>query len=173
MKIKLSIILCLFISYGTCFAQETNLDVKLFRLKGLEFDSKKETIIGKFGKPQKVFEPNYECGFHSEAEQGNKYYIMSYEYVAFIGNDTEKYGIKSIDFNPKSNLTLDYGKYKFNHKLTKADFIKMFGNSTIGKFNDRGNGVTDVLIFFKDADDGLSFSFKSGCLIKISYWSPC
>jgi len=173
MKTLLIIALSFFISLGNCLAQEALLDGNLIRLKGLKFDSKKAEIIAKFGKPKKVFEPNSECGFRSEAEQGKKYYQMSYDHVAFVGNDTEGYGIESIDFNQRSNLTLDYGKHRFTHKLTKDEFLKIFGKAIKNGFDDRGNGITDVLLFFKNADDGLIFSFKSGYLVKVEYWSPC
>lgn len=158
---------------GIGFAQQASIDIKLLRLKGLEFYSTKNTIAWVFGTPKRVFEPGNECGFRSEAEQGRKYHQLVYEHIAFVGNDREGYGLESIDFNPKSNLTLDYGQYKFNHKLTKDGFIKIFGPAIKNDFNTRRNGITDVMLYFKNADDGLVFSFKSGYLIKINYWSPC
>lgn len=173
MKTGLQIFLSLFLTTGICFAQEASLDIKLLRLNGLEFYSKKNTITRKFGKPKRVFEPNNECGFRSEAEQGKKYYQLSYDHVAFVGNDREGYGLESADFNQKNTLTLNYGKYKLNHKLTKDEFIKLVGQGIKNSFNNRDNGITDVLLYFKNADDGLIFSFKSGYLIKIAYWSPC
>jgi hypothetical protein len=171
MKTAVIIFLSFFLYAGSTFAQTGSLEPTLIRLKGLPLDSKKEAIVAKFGKPKKVFEPKHECGFRSEAEQGKKYYQLAYDHLAFVGNETEKYGIEYIDFNPKSNLTLDYGKSKLNHTLTLKEFEKIFGKTTREKADD--HGVTDVMLYFKNADDALVFSFKSGYLVKVHYWSPC
>ncbi|MFT2011377.1 hypothetical protein ACMA1I_22080 [Pontibacter sp. 13R65] len=172
-KTVVSIVLSLFIGTGTCLAQESMIDGKLVRLNGLKFNSGKGEIVANFGKPKKVSEPNYECGFHSEAEQGNRFYQLTYDHIVFIGNASDGYDIESIEFSPNSDLTLHYGQFTFTHKLTKDEFIIFFGNTIKNRFDDNGNGITDIFLYFKNKDDGLIFTFKSGYLAKVAYWSPC
>ncbi|WP_192823166.1 hypothetical protein [Rufibacter sp. LB8] len=171
MKIFSCILFMFALSFGNCYAQKVELDFKLFRLKGLKFDASKEEIAAELGKPKKVVKANNECGFHS-VEQGT-YYELCYEQVTFIGNAKEKYVIDEIEFNPESQLALEYGKVRFTHKMSMAAFAKMFKKSVKEDFDDRENGVKDALVFFKESDAGLVFSFKAGYLIKIHYWSPC
>lgn len=173
MKTLSSIILLLFMSLVDCHAQEGSIDFSVLRLKGLEFTSEKKAIVKAFGEPLKMVEPKYECGFHSEDEQGEKYYQLVYDNIVFIGNEKEKYGIESIDFNSTSDFSLEYGKWKLNHKTSINDFVKIFGESIRENFMESDSETTGVLLFFRDADSGLKFTFKSGYLTTMEYWSPC
>ncbi|ALJ00177.1 hypothetical protein [Rufibacter tibetensis] len=172
MKTSLSLVLSLLINIGTCLAQEATIDAIANQVKRVCLSFKERSNNQKFGKPQKVEELIYECGVSPE-EEGIKLYQLTYEHVSFVGNDTKGYDLESINLNQISDLTFEYGKHKFTNQLTKEEFLKIFGQSTNKNFNERGNGMTDVLIFFKGADEGLVFSFKSGYLEKIEFWEPC
>jgi|SRR5688572_15143496 len=173
MKNPLVFILPFLFAFASCLAQESKIDKSQLRLKGLKFDSEKKVIIETFGKPKKTFEPKNECGFRSEAEQGKKYYQLTFDHLAFLGNESEKYGIEFIEFSDKSKIALQYGKFKFDHRLTIDDLIKIFGKGIKKEINHQKNGNIEILVNFKNREDGLIFNFKSGNLVRIDYWSPC
>lgn len=56
------------------------------KFSGLEFSSEKELIWETLGKvvEKRVY---YECGFHSEDEQGKAFYELNYSSITWIGND--------------------------------------------------------------------------------------
>lgn len=134
-----------------------------FRINGLLFDLSKQSIIKEFGNPQKVFRPNYECGFFSESGQGEEYYAIKFEHFQFIGNDREGYQLEKFDFtNDKIKIT--YKGIVLSGKTTRKDFNKIF-DLTIN---------TDWIgLWYKDADCQLIFNFKGGRLSNMEFWSPC
>jgi hypothetical protein len=52
-------------------SEPETIDSLSLKLNGLSFFLKKEVILSNFGKPTRIFEPKYECGYLSEEEQGN------------------------------------------------------------------------------------------------------
>jgi len=148
-----------------------NVDFDKIKFKGLNFYSSKKEIIKKFGKPVKIYEPNYECGFLSNDEQGIIYYTLEYKKVKFTGNKKEKFVLEEINFKNDKKIFLEYGKYKFSNKTTIKDLILIFGTKIKDQIKNRIN--THFMLFQKGADDGIIFFLKDGKLIRIEYWSPC
>ncbi|WP_299703966.1 hypothetical protein [uncultured Pontibacter sp.] len=173
MKSLLNFFFFICFSTATCYAQDGMLDSSMLRLKELKFFSEKAAIEKVFGAPKKITEPKYECGFHSEAEQGQKYYQLVYDNIVFIGNDKEKYIIDSLDFRLDKTLTVRYGKWNLNSKTSVDDFVKIFGEAIREDFIDQEDGTTSMALFFKKGDDAMAFSFEGGYLVAMHYWSPC
>ncbi|MFC6996695.1 hypothetical protein [Rufibacter roseus] len=171
MRAAFCLIFSFFIATGNTFAQDTTIDSKLLRLKGLPLIADKSSIVKTYGRPLKVDQPNYECGFYSH--DSIQYFQLWYKHLNFIGNDEEKYILENIKFHLNSSLSLEYGHWKLNSKLTKTAFVQIFGISELDSFTDRKNGVTEILMFFNNSDDGMIFSFKDDHLIEATYWSPC
>ena len=118
------------------------------------------------GKPERIFEPKYECGFLSEDEQGRKFFTLEYPELKFTGNEADKYLIEEINFSANQEIQVMY-----NGQV-------IFGNMAIEKLSavlgvDFESNSVGKLIHFEGADDGFVFQFKDGKLIKVSYWSPC
>jgi hypothetical protein len=145
------------------FAQDKTIFYKDFRIDGLYFITKKETVIEKFGKPIKVFKPDYECGFLSDGQPGGTYYSLQYPYIKFTGNKLN-YQLEEVLFNSKMQNKITYRKQILSFRTTKKEFEKIFGV----KLN-----KNEITLRHKDADDALVFSFTNGLLAKIEYWSPC
>jgi len=83
-----------------------NVDFDQIKFKGLNFYSSKKEIIKKLGKPVKIYEPNYECGFLSNDEQGIIYYTLEYKKVKFTGNKKEKFVLEEINFKNDKKIFL-------------------------------------------------------------------
>ena len=168
-------------------------DGAAFKIDGLSFTLKKEVILKKFGKPAKIFEPQYECGFLSEAEQGNKYYSLDYGNIKFTGNSKEGYLLEEIRLGPALDHRVTFRNKLISHKTTKKEFESIFGSKISDAettpsvplkntdVNDRGGFITDKkqiftvekVLYNKGGDDAFVFTFVNGLLSKIEYWSPC
>ncbi|KUG08613.1 hypothetical protein ASU33_10715 [Solirubrum puertoriconensis] len=145
-------------------AKEPTLDYKALRIDGLLFYTSKASILKTYGKPTKVTEPNYECGFHA-AQQGKRYYLLHYPGLKFIGNAAEGYVLEEVDLGPRyPQRTISYRGKRLSRLTTTADFQKLFGVKVEG--NEKG-------LFNTNADDAFRFHFVGGRLVKIDYWSPC
>jgi len=135
-----------------------------FRIDGMSFTLKREVILKKFGKPLKVFEPNYECGFLSESEQGKKYYSLVYKHFKFTGNNKEGYLLEEILLEPALPNKVTFKSKALSHKTTVKEFEAIFGVKISG---------SEKVLYNKGADDAFVFTFIKGRLVKIEYWSPC
>ena len=145
--------------------QESSLTMNHADLKidGLILKLNKTVVVKHFGEPVRIFEPKYECGFLSEAEQGQKYYSLQYIFLTFTGNENGDYILEKIEINPDLKNRITYKGKELSSKTTKQEFEIMMGM----KIDDT------KLIYFKNCDDGMIFIFKNGLLNKIEYWSPC
>lgn len=139
-------------------------DFKKIKYNGLNFYSTKDEIVRKLGKPKKIFNPNYECGFLSGDEQGGEYFTLDYGKIKYTGNTKEKYLLEKITFENKK-VVLFYGKNMLTSETTSTQLSKIFGK----KFKENGS----FLIPFINGDDGIKIELKNGKLVRMEYWSPC
>ena len=137
---------------------------KDFKINGLLFIAAKGDIIKQFGKPQRLFEPKYECGFLSEDVQEKKFYTLKYKHILFTGNETVRYQLEEIKFDPEADLKVTYKRKPLSHLTTKKDFEKILKVKI---------DEDEVTLIHKDADDSLIFYFLNGRLSRMEYWSPC
>jgi len=160
------LILSLFLLIPIIYGQNDSrtIDSSFLKINGLGFSLKKEVILKDFGKPARIFEPKYECGFLSEAEQGNKYFSLDYGNLKFTGNSKEGYQLEEIRFGPAFRHKVTFGKNQLSHKTTKKEFEAIFGLKISG---------SEKVLYNKDADDAFVFIFSNNRLTKIEYWSPC
>jgi hypothetical protein len=146
------------------FAQDKTVSYQDFKIDGLYFIANKEDIIKKFGKPIKIFRPNYECGFFSDNEQSDgPYYSLQYAYLKFTGNKLD-YQLEEVLFSQKMKNKITYKNQVLSYKTTKKEFEKIFGVKL---------DENEIILRYRNADDALLFSFINGFLAKIDYWSPC
>lgn len=140
-----------------------------FRQQGLK------GIFEKYG-PTKSTDTNYECGFHSNQEQGKSYYQLTYDHVTWIGNSEEGYIPELVLFDPEGKMKWTYfEEIEFSGKSTLQE-VELFMEKKAGPIEI--NGRDDELLSsikgrFTDADDGFFFLFREGKLIEFQYWSPC
>ncbi|WP_316779883.1 hypothetical protein [Pedobacter antarcticus] len=160
------LILVLFLFVLNVHAQEKyqTIDGSSLKIEGLSFELRREVILKKFEKPLRIFEPKYECGFLSEAEQGNKYYSIEYKYFKFTGNSKAEYILEEIHFVPTMPHTITFRNKLISYKTTKKEFETIFGVKIDG---DR------ILLHQMGKDDAFIFAFVNGRLSKLGYWSPC
>ncbi len=151
------------------FAQSVDFDS--IKYNGLDFYSTKSEIIKKFGQPKKSYDPNYDCGFLSTESQDGKYVTLDYEKVKFTGNKKEKYLIELVDFEKNASIILNYGKYELTCKTELSKLTEIFGQQLNKHFEKDQNG--GIIIFRKNAEDGIRIEIKNGKLIRFEYWSPC
>lgn len=135
-----------------------------FKIDGLSFTLKKQIILTKYGKPLREFEPEYECGFLSESEQGDKYYSLQYPHFKFTGNSKEGYLLEEIRFESGLRSKVTFKNKEISSKTTVKEFETIFGVKLDGH---------EKMLYFKGADDALIFTFVKGRLAKIEFWSPC
>lgn len=147
------------------------LDYELFNFDGLKFYSSKEQILAKLGKPNRIFEPNYECGGLSSDWQGVKYFTLDYGFVKFTGNEKEKYVIEELSFT-NDETTIFYGKYKLSNQTSLEQLVEIFGRQVLKNFRE-GIKNGGFIIFSSKSDNGIRFEIEKGNLMKIQYWTPC
>jgi len=160
------LILPLFLLASSLFGQvkSDSINYSLLKVNGLDFSLKKDLILKEFGKPNRTFEPKYECGFFSEAEQGRKYFSLDYGNLKFTGNKKQGYQIEEIQFSSRQQNRITFRKNLLYHLTTIKEFEVIFGIKVSGN---------ETLLYSKGADDGLIFKFSNGRLTKMEYWSPC
>jgi hypothetical protein len=146
------------------FAQEKYIKYQALKINGLAFNSSKSDIIKQFGKPRKVFEPNYECGSLSADWQGRKMYSMLYPAVLFTGNDTDKYQLEHIYFGYKNGIKVTYEGMTLSAGTSIRTFEAIVKTKVVNN---------EIQLWFAGSDDALIFTFKKGLLYKLEYWSPC
>ncbi|HLP57141.1 MAG TPA: hypothetical protein VK151_19025 [Fluviicola sp.] len=148
------------------FAQAV--DAESIHYKGLDFYNKKSAILHKLGKPDSITQPDYQCGFLSEAEQGKKYYSLHYGKVVFTGNKKEGYLLESIVFD--RDVEVQYAASVLTGQTTIDHLKVLFGREWTAE--ELLNGSM-VISFGETSDDGLRIFTENGLLVKIQYWSPC
>lgn len=160
------LILPLFLFVLNVHAQEKyqTIDGSSLKIEGSSFKLGREVILKKFGKPLRIFEPKYECGFLSEAGQGNKYYSIEYKYFKFTGNSKAGYILEGIHFVPAIQHTITFRSKLISYKTTKKEFETIFSVKIDG---DR------ISLHQTGKDDAFIFSFVNDRLSKLQYWSPC
>ncbi len=165
---KLSILIIFIFSINFSIGQTVNFE--LIQFNGLNFKSSKKTITDLFKEKAQVFEPNYECGFLSSAEQGVEYQTIDFGYIKFTGNDQENYLIEKVDFELNKLATIKYNGHELSGQTSPEQLIEIFGS----ELSERLADFDDVIIIFgKNSDDGIRLEFKNNKLITFEYWSPC
>ncbi len=140
----------------------------------LNFQSEKAAIWEKFGvvEPKRVY---YECGFHSEDEQGKPFFELIYPNVTWIGNEEEGYILDKVIFETKGKTELHYKDWIFTGTTTQKELEDLF-KLEAGPINVSGRENENLEWIgsnFEKGDDGFHFYFKNGKLIEFGYWSPC
>ena len=160
---NLALIIFLFVGLSG-LAQTDTLDVCDVKVDGFCFRVSKDSVVARFGKPKKEYRAKYECGFLSEAEQGVKFYTIEYPHFYLTGNEKENYVFDQITLSPGLSSEITVKGIKVSHNTTIADLDKILGvkSSQFG-----------VILYFKNAEDGITFSFENGLLKRIRYHSPC
>lgn len=151
------------------FAQSVDFD--LIKYKGLDFYSTKSEIIKKFGKPQKMYDPKYECGFLSTDSQGIKFLTLDYGNVKFTGNKKENYVLDYINFENDHSIIVKYGDRNLSHKTDFSELIDIFGDQIKEGFGKRLDGA--FIVLSEGYEDGLRIYITNGKLTRLEYWSPC
>jgi hypothetical protein len=152
--------------------QANDFDLKDIKFRGLEFSTSKERIIQLFGQAKRV-EPNYECGFFTNDQEGGPFYQLVYSGFNFIGSDKEKrFYLENVEFDTEGSVKLEYLEKELTGKTSQSEFIKIFGEKVKANFVKQGEHDT-CLLYSKGSDDGAIFFFKDGLLVKFSYWTPC
>lgn len=176
--IKFKLILLFAFLLHPVFVIGQKIEYNKLQLPGLSFFSEKSQIIAELGNPEKIIEPNYDCGFLSKDSQGMPFFQLHYGNVIFTGN--EKYLIEKIDFRGKKSTELHYGEFVLNSETTIEEIEGIFGEFEPRKsrFNklDREvflNGIFSLNGKPTLADDGIILTFRNGMLIRFDYWSPC
>ena len=55
--------------------------------------------------------------------------------------------------------------------MNLSKLIEIFGDGLSKHFGNKIDGA--IVIFQKDADDGIRLTLKNGKLVHFEYWSPC
>lgn len=143
------------------------------KFQGLSvFASTRTHIISRLGKPIRITQPKYECGFLSSAEQGKTYYSLHYQNLTFTGNAAEGYILEDVKFDAAGKITLTYKQWKFNSKTTVQNFERIFGQKVMDGTDPDGT-IRTLIYSEKQGEDGAMFHFKNDKLVAFEYWSPC
>ena len=163
MKYIVLFLAIVFVTYTNVQAQPQYFSYKDLKLNGLLFISIKEDILKTLGEPSKIYEPNYDCGFLSAAEQSQKFYSLQYPDLIFTGNNKSKYQLEELSFaNKKYKIT--YKGTRISSTTTKAEFEQLFQVKIKGD---------EISLTTKGADDIYIFRFRKNRLSVFKYWSPC
>ena len=145
-----------------------SIDFNLIEYNGLKFNSSKSKITKKLGAPEKVYDPNYDCGFLSTDAQNRGFFTLDYGKIKFTGNEKDLYLLEYIDLENDDSIVVKYGNQSLTYKTSLSELIEVFGVKLEEKL--KGN---QILIFNKKGDDGIIIKIKNEKLIGFEYWSPC
>lgn len=152
------------------------LDVEYVFIDGLAFNQQGiKSIFEKYGPTQRS-DTDYECGFHSNEEQGKTYYELIYPSITWIGNAEEGYIAELVLFDPEGEIKWTYyQEVEFSGKSSQNEVEHYFGKlaEPIQIYGRDDENLFSLGGRFTDADDGFFFLFKEGKLIEFHYWSPC
>ncbi|MGH1384973.1 hypothetical protein [Kordia sp.] len=151
------------------FAQTVDFD--LIHYKGFDFYSTKSEIIKKLGKPQKVYDPKYECGFLSTDTQDGIFLTLDYGTIKFTGNEKENYVLEQVDFEKDHSIIVKYGDRNLSYKTDFSELIDIFGDQIKEGFGKKLDGA--FIVFSTGYEDGLRIYITNGKLTRLEYWSPC
>ena len=166
---KVYLIILLITTFQLSFSQSVDFD--LIKYNELDFHSTKLEIIEKFGKPEKSYDPNYECGFLSTESQDGEYLTLDYGKIKFTGNEKELFVLEQVVLENDSSIIIKYGNENLSCETDLTKLIEIFGDGLTKHFGNKLEGA--IIIFHKKADDGIRLSIKNGKLIRFEYWSPC
>lgn len=166
---KIYLIILLLITVQLGFSQSVDFD--LIQYNGLNFYSSKIKILKKFGQPTKTYDPNYEYGFLSSDSQNTKYLTLDYGKIKFTGNKKELFVLEKVYLENDNSIIIKYGNENLSCNTDLNKLIEIFGDGLSKHFGNKRDGA--IVIFQKDADDGIRLTLKNGKLILFEYWSPC
>lgn len=158
------------------YQEDKTLDSEYVFVDGLAFHQYGiKSIFEKYG-PTKRTDTDYECGFHSNQEQGKSYYQLIYDQVTWIGNAEEGFIPELVLFDSAGEMKWTYfQEVEFSGKSTQSD-VERFFEKQAEPIKFHGRDEADLFSLggrFTDADDGFFFLFKEEKLIEFHYWSPC
>lgn len=169
LSILLPLTLLLLPNEKTFLAEYIYVDGLAFGQRGLK------SIFEKYGPTKRTYH-DYECGFHSNQEQGKSYYQLIYNQVTWIGNAEEGYIAELVLFDPEGEMKWTYFReIEFSGKSTQSEVEQFFGKQA-KPIRFHGRDEADLFSLggrFTNADDGFFFLFKEEKLIEFHYWSPC
>ena len=144
------------------------IDFDLIEYKGLRFFSSKSEIVKKMGKPQKIYDPEYDCGFLSTATQDGVFLTLDYDNIKFTGNKKERYVLDYVNFENDHSIIVKYGNRNLSHKTNLSELIDIFGDEVAKSYGDQKDG--DIIIFEENQkEDGIRIRIKNGKLVWIEY----
>jgi hypothetical protein len=153
------------------FGQSAEFNLREIKFNGLGFSEKKDVIIKTLGKG-KIAQPEYECGFYSNDQPGGPFYQIIYPGFNYIGSDKERFILEIVSFDPKGEVKMKCGDEELSGLTTRSNFIKIFGEYARKYFEEHPDDDS-ILLHSKGSDDGGTFIFKNGKLVRFRYWSPC
>ncbi|WP_288369315.1 hypothetical protein [uncultured Algoriphagus sp.] len=158
------------------YQEDKTLDSEYVFVDGLAFHQQgTKSIFEKYGPTQKT-DTDYECGFHSNEEQGKTYYQLIYPQITWIGNAEEGYISELVLFDLAGKIKWAYyQEVEFSGKSTQSEVERFFGKQAepIKIYGRDDKNLFSLGGRFTDADDGFFFLFKEEKLIEFHYWSPC
>ena len=166
---KAYLTILLIISIQLSFSQSVDFD--LIKYNGLNFHCSKTEILEKFGQPTKTYDPNYECGFLSTDSLDSEYLTLDYGKIKFTGNEKELFVLEQVDLENDTSIFIKYGNENLTCNTDLSKLIEIFGDGLSKHFGNKIDGA--IVIFQKDADDGIRLTLKNGKLVHFEYWSPC
>ncbi|MFC3417723.1 hypothetical protein [Algoriphagus hitonicola] len=154
----------------TFLSEYIYVDGLAFRQQGLK------SIFEKYG-PIKRSPTDYECGFHSNEEQGKTYYQFIYPQITWIGSAEDgRFLADRVIFDQEGQIKWVYFKEaEFSGKSTQAEGEDFMGKNA-EPIQIYGREEEELFCLggrFTHSDDGFFFLFKQGKLIELQYWSPC
>lgn len=150
---------------------QDDFDLKKIEFGGLGFFVDKSDIIKIFGDPDIKY-PKYECGYHSDDQEGGPYYQLVYKYFNYIGSDKEGFQLEEIRFDSEGKIYLNYDGTRIDGTTTVDELAITLGSFVKEHFSKYPES-TAIVVMPKMYDDGGRFKFKDGILTAFEYFSPC
>ena len=169
MKInRITVLLTLMTSMA--FAQSEDFNLKKIRFGGLGFSSSKETIFRRFGQPKKI--QMLDCGFDEHEQSKNPDHQLIYDHFIYVGGHKDIFLLQTVNFDRLGKVKLQYNHTELSGLTTKDQLIIIIGQDAKKSFL-KNPDKNVVLLMVKGTDEGGTFTFKNGKLIKFEYSSPC
>ena len=113
-------------------------DFEALTIDELKIFSDKEKIITVLGDPDRIYDPEYECGYFSTETQGKPSELLSFEKLGYIGTPGEEYVAERIPLD--GPFEIRYKDVVVNSKMNLDQLIAVFGERLMGRFHDAYTG---------------------------------
>ena len=161
----------LLISLNTFSQNPSILEYKSISINGINKESSKADILNEFGKPDSIYDPNFECGFYSTEQPGvDSVLLIQYSNIEFLLVN-ERVVFRDIYFDAGSTITLQSEDIVLD-KSTNMEYLKKKFPSSYKSLIEQDDNILRLWPC-EFCDSEIWIHLKEDKIKRIQFWHPC